>query len=239
MKLQNKIAVISGASKGLGRALAIRFIKEGAFVCVCARNTDLLRSLQLEILSSGGKFHCEQADVSDENQSREFIHNCYNTYGNIHILVNNASVLGARVPIADYPSMEWHKTLSVNLNGVFYLTKHAIPLFDSSGGSIINVSSSVGKINKENWGAYGVSKFAVEGLTQGLAEELKSKHIRVNAVNPGPMKTEMRQKAYMHGDKVIAKNPADVLDVFVYLSSDFSKHVTGKSIDAQQFKGTL
>lgn len=236
MKLTNKVAVISGASRGLGRALAKRFAKEGAVVCLCARHVELLRSVSLEILSEGGKSYYEQTDISDEKQVREFLNSCSSNFGNIDVLVNNAGILGQRVPLSRYPSQEWNRVLSVNLNGLFYMTRHAIPCFGPGGGSIINVSSSVGRIAKPNWGAYGVSKFATEGFSFALADELRPSGIRVNSVNPGALATEMRHQAYPDEDPRTLRKPEEILDVFVYLASDESKDVSGKTFDAQHFK---
>ncbi len=235
MKLANKVAVISGASRGIGRAVAKRFSSEGAVVCMCARHVELLRGVSLEIMSAGGKSFFEQTDISDERQTEEFITLCGDNFGAIDVLVNNAGMLGPRVPLSHYSSQEWEKVLSVNLNGLFFLTKHALPFFPQSGGSIINVSSSVGKTARANWGAYGVSKFATEGFTSALAEELRLRNIRVNAVNPGPVATEMRHQAFPDEDPRTLKKPEDILDAFVYLASDDSKHVTGQTIDAQHF----
>ena len=235
MKLANKVAVISGASRGIGRAVAKRFAGEGAVVCMCARHAELMRGVSLEIMSAGGRSFFEQTDISDERQVEEFLSLCRDNFGAIDVLVNNAGVLGPRIPLAQYSSQEWDKILSVNLNGLFFMTKHALPFFKEQGGSIMNVSSSVGKIAKANWGAYGVSKFATEGFTRALAEELRSRNIRVNAVNPGPVATEMRHQAFPDEDQRTLRKPEDILDAFVYLASDDSKHVTGQTIEAQHF----
>ena len=236
MKLSGKVAVITGASKGIGRALARRLAREGAAVCLCARHVEQLRSVSLEIMAEGGKSIFEQTDVSDESQVREFFVACRETFGTVDVLVNNAGILGVRAPLAEYGSQEWAKVLSVNLNGLFYMTKHALTLFSPAGGSIINVSSSVGRSARPNWGAYGVSKFATEGFTQALAEELRPRHIRVNSVNPGAVATEMRHQAFPDEDPRTLPQPEEILDAFVYLASDESKHITGMPFDAQHFK---
>ena len=235
MKLAKKVAVVSGASRGIGRALAKRFALEGASVCMCARHVDHLRTVSLEIMAAGGKSFFEQTDVSDEGQVQDFLSMCSSNFGPINILVNNAGMLGPRVPLSEYLSQEWTKVLSVNLNGLFYMTKNALPYFAMGGGSIINVSSSVGKVAQPNWGAYGVSKFATEGFTQALSAELRSKNIRVNSVNPGAVATDMRHQAYPEENQRNLRTPEEILDVFVYLASDESNHISGKSFDAQHF----
>ncbi len=122
MKLANKVAVISGASRGIGRAVAKRFAQEGAVVCMCARHVELLRGVSLEIMSAGGKSFFEQTDISDERQAEEFLSLCGDNFGTIDVLINNAGVLGPRVPLAQYSSQEWYIVLSVNLNALFFMT---------------------------------------------------------------------------------------------------------------------
>ncbi len=235
MKLKNKIAVVTGASRGLGRAIAKRFAEEGASVCLCARNGDLLRTVSLEIMSRGGKTMFERTDITDENQVKEFVTACTSMWSRIDILVNNAGVLGSRSVLAEYALAEWQKVMAVNVTGVFLMTKHLLPHFNP-GGSIINVSSSVGKVAKAGWGAYAVSKFALEGMTRLLAEEVRSQNIRVNSINPGGVATEMRHQAFPQEDQNSLRKPEEILDPFVFLASDESKGVTGQSFDAQHFK---
>ncbi len=235
MKLKNKVAIVTGASRGLGRAIAKRFAAEGAAVCLCARNGDLLRSVSLEILSRGGKVMFEQTDVADEQQVLEFVAACTSMWNGIDILVNNAGVLGSRNALADYSLAEWQKVMAVNVTGVFLMTKHVLPHFNN-GGSILNVSSSVGRTPKVNWGAYAVSKFALEGITRLFAEELRSQNVRVNSINPGGVATEMRHQAFPQEDQNTLRKPEEILDPFVFLASDESRGITGQSFDAQNFK---
>jgi NAD(P)-dependent dehydrogenase (short-subunit alcohol dehydrogenase family) len=235
VKLKNKVAIITGASQGLGKALALRFSEEGASVCICSRNVDHLRLVHLEIFSKNGKSLFEQVDVTDEFQIQEFLYQCHKKFGQFHILINNAAQLGPRVPLANYPPQEWKKILSVNLTGPFLMTKYALQYF-SDGGSILNVSSSVGIENKADWGAYGISKFGIEGLTQAFAEELRARRIRVNAINPGAIDTDMRHEAFPKEPLPRLKHPDEILDPFIYLVSDEAKNITGQSLNAQQFK---
>ncbi|MDE3056441.1 MAG: SDR family oxidoreductase [Bacteroidota bacterium] len=235
MKLKNKVAVVTGASRGVGRAVAQRFAAEGAAVCLCARNGELLRSVSLEILSHGGKATFEQTDITDERQVLEFVAACTSMWSGIDILVNNAGVLGSRNELADYPLTDWQKVFAVNVTGVFLMTKYLIPHFNT-GGSIINVSSSVGRTVQPAWGAYAVSKFALEGMTKLLAEELRSRNIRVNSINPGGVATEMRRLAFPQEDPNTLRKPGEILDPFVFLASDESLGITGRAFDAQRFR---
>lgn len=155
-------------------------------------------------------------------------------FGSVDVLVNNASLLGPRVAIVDYPFSSWVEVMRINLNGVFLMTQEVLQqMIPRRQGSIINVSSGVGRVGKANWGAYGPSKFAVEGFSQMLAEEIRRFGIRVNALNPGATRTEMRAAAYPEEDPLTLPKPDDITKAFVYLASDESTGVTGKSLDAQ------
>jgi NAD(P)-dependent dehydrogenase (short-subunit alcohol dehydrogenase family) len=141
------------------------------------------------------------------------------------------------VPIAEYPEDEWRKVLEANLTGPFLLTKAVIP-YMPEGGSIINVTSGVSIEGRPRWGAYSVSKFGLEGLTQILAAELEDRGIRANSVDPGGMRTEMRAAAYPDEDPMTRIIPEENTDVFLYLASDESKDVTGERFKSQEFQKT-
>jgi NAD(P)-dependent dehydrogenase (short-subunit alcohol dehydrogenase family) len=176
------------------------------------------------------------ADVGVWEEARRFILRTADQFGTIDVLVNNASVLGPRLPIADYPLDDFWEVMRVNLLGSYFLTKLAIPIMsEHSSGSIINVSSGVGTIGKAQWGAYSISKFGVEALTQIVADELRGTGVRVNTVNPGRMATTMRRTAYPEEDPSTLPDPKDLVDVFVYLASDLSTGVTGQRFDAAEF----
>jgi NAD(P)-dependent dehydrogenase (short-subunit alcohol dehydrogenase family) len=152
------------------------------------------------------------------------------------VVVNNASLLGPRVPIIQYPLTSWEAVLRTNLTAAFVVCKEAVKnMMLRREGSIINVSSGVGRLGRARWGAYAVSKFGVEALTQVLAEELKGTLIRINAVNPGATRTEMRAQAYPDEDPQRLPRPEDITGIFLYLASDRSREVTGKSFDAREW----
>ncbi len=178
---------------------------------------------------------CDVADLEDVRRFASFVGECFPA---LDVLVNNASVLGVRAPIADYPEHTWVEVMNVNINGQFFITKALLPLLlRSSSASIINVSSGAGKRPTSNWGAYAVSKFALEGFTQVLSVELKGHGVRVNAVNPGGTRTAMRAVAYPMEDPMTLPTPDDLTPLFVYLASDDSADVTGQSIEARQWLG--
>lgn len=239
MKLKDRKIVITGGTKGLGKALLNRFVDEGANVAICARTQKDLAATVQE-LSSKSSVLAKQCDISSSSQARDFISAVIAEFGTLDILVNNASKLGQRVSIADAEISIWDEVIQTNINGAFFCSKFAIPAMIKKGsGCIINVSSSVGKAGRKHWGAFAVSKFGVEGLTQVLAEELKPFNVRVNSVNPGPMATEMRSQAYPTEDQSLLRKANQVTDIFVYLASYDGVGISGQSFDASTFIGNL
>ncbi len=236
MLLKNKIAIVTGASRGIGKAIAAAYLKEGAKVALCARNEEELARAGTELHALGVPLW-KSCDISDVSQVQQFIHLVLERWGNIDIVVNNASMLGPRVSIAEYPLDVFEKVMHVNVTSIFYMTRLVLPLMlKNKSGSMINLSSGVGRTGKANWGAYAPSKFAVEGLTQVVANEVKESGIRVNAVNPEGTRTKMRAEAYPDEDPMSLPAPEDITDIFVYLASDISKDVTGQSFNARGFK---
>jgi NAD(P)-dependent dehydrogenase (short-subunit alcohol dehydrogenase family) len=175
-------------------------------------------------------------DVSEPTHVARFAAEVLGRFGAAEVLINNASILGPRLPFLEYPLVAWREVIEVNVNGIFHICKAFLPHMIKRGyGSVINLSSGVGDTGKPNWGAYLVSKFGVEGLSYMLAEELQEQNIRINIVNPGGMATEMRQAAYPEEDQSTLKKPEEILNVFYYLASDLSAEVTGQRFDAQEF----
>lgn len=232
-KLDGKVALVTGGSRGIGRAIAMAYAREGARLVLAARGREDLESALKEIRGAGGMADGLVTDLSKAREVKRLVQTAIQSQGSIHVLVNNASLLGPRATIAQYPLAAWQEVLKVNLTGPFMLTKEVLRVMNR--GSIINVSSGVGRVGRARWGAYAVSKFGVEGFTQLLAEELKDHNIRVNAVNPGGTRTEMRAKAYPDEDPMSLPHPDEITEVFVYLASDESKDVTGKSFDARDW----
>jgi NAD(P)-dependent dehydrogenase (short-subunit alcohol dehydrogenase family) len=233
--LEGKVAVITGASQGLGRALALAFAREGARVVINSRAEESVRPVAGEVESAGAEVLALAADVSVSADVERLVGATVERFGRIDVLVNNAGVLGPRVPIEEYPEEEWRRVIDANLTGLFLVTKAAIPHMPE-GGSIVNVVSGVSVEGRAEWGAYSVSKFGVEGLTQILASELEGRGIRANAVDPGGMRTEMRAAAYPEEDPMTRITPEENTGVFLYLASDESKGVTGERFKAQEFR---
>jgi NAD(P)-dependent dehydrogenase (short-subunit alcohol dehydrogenase family) len=233
--LEGKVALITGASQGLGRALAVAYVKEGARVVINARSEERIRPVAEEVESSGAKVLALAADVSKSADVERLVDETVERFGRIDVLVNNAGVLGPRVEILEYPEEEWRRVIDANLTGPFLVSKAIVPHMPE-GGSIVNVVSGVSVEGRAEWGAYSVSKFGVEGLTQILASELEERGIRVNAVDPGGMRTGMRAAAYPEEDPMTRITPEENTAVFLYLASDESMDVTGERFKAQEFK---
>ena len=232
--LQGKVALITGASQGLGKALALAYAKEGASLVINSRSEEGIRPVAEEAERLGVKVLAVAADVSRGEDARRLVDVAVAEFGGIDVLVNNAGLLGPRVAIEDYPEDEWRRVIDANLTGPYLISKAAIP-HTRGGGSVINVVSGVSVEGRAGWGAYSVSKFGVEGLSQILAAELEDRGIRSNAVDPGGMRTDMRAAAYPEEDPQTRITPEENTAVFLYLASDESKGVTGQRFKAQEF----
>jgi NAD(P)-dependent dehydrogenase (short-subunit alcohol dehydrogenase family) len=235
--LEGKVAMVTGASQGLGRALALAYAREGATVVISSRNYESIRGMVAEIRDLGAEVLGTGADVTSTSDVEDLVDVTLEHYDRIDVLVNNAGLLGPRVAIEKYPEDEWRGVLDANLTGPFLVSKAAIP-YMHEGASIINVTSGVSTEGRAEWGAYSVSKFGLEGLTQILAAELKDRGIRVNSVDPGGMRTVMRAAAYPDEDPTTRITPEENTGVFLYLASDESRDVTGERFKAQEFQRT-
>lgn len=232
------VVMITGASKGLGRALTLAFAKEGAKLAICARGESLLDQIKREAENSGAaEVLAVKADVANSRDVERFVALTEETFGKIDVLINNASILGpSPMPfLLDYPEEDFLEVLRVNATSPFLVTRRVLPgMLLRNEGSVINVTSEAGNVGYAGWGAYGISKFAVEGLTETWADEVSETNVRVNMVDPGEMDTEMHQLAVPDCDYELA-NPHDLVGVFQFLASDRSKGVNGQRFQAQEF----
>lgn len=234
--LEGRIAVVTGGSRGLGLGIARAFSRAGATPVLAARTEKDLLAAAESIRAGGGACAFVPGDLGDPAACRHLAHYVAGQFGRLDVLVNNAGVLGPMVPLADYPEAEWDAVIRANLSAVFYATKALLPLLARGRApSIVNVTSSVGRKGRALWGAYSVSKFGVEGFTQTLAEELRDRGIRVNAVNPGGTRTGMRAEAYPEEDPATLPSPEAVAPIFVHLASEASRSVTGQSLNAREW----
>lgn len=236
MQLENKVAMITGGSAGLGAALARRFAEEGAAVSICARHEESLERVCRELEEAGHTCLAVVADVTDPEEIARWFERTVEELGPVDALVNNASVLGEREPIERADLDSWRHVIEVNLTGAFICAKAAVPYLRETRGSLVNVSSGVGDHGRPYWGAYCASKNGLEALSEMMAGELEEDRIRVNAVDPGSMRTDMRAEAYPDEDPDELPEPYEVTDVFVYLVSDRSRDVTGHRFRAKEFE---
>ncbi len=235
MKLKDKNVLITGGSKGIGKGLAKVFLSEGANVIICARNSKTLDETVNE-LSSYGNIKGFSANIANLDDVKNLYESVLKEFNHLDVLVNNASILGIRAKIQDIPEDVWDSVIHINLNSQFYVIKAFLPLLEeSTNSSIINVSSSVGRKGRADWGAYAASKFGLEGLTQVLADELKDTNIRVNSVNPGGTRTEMRADAYPEEDPDTLPTPEDISHIFLHLASDESIGTNGQAFNARDY----
>src|SRR4249920_1385443 len=167
-KLSGKVALITGGSRGIGEAIAMAYVREGAGVFICARgDADINRAVAEIRGTGGGEAHGCIGDVGDPAQAKAIVQSVLERFGKLDVLVNNASFLGPRAPIAEYPVSAWEDVVRINLTGSFLMVQEALKIMiPQRRGSVINVSSGVGRVGKARWGAYAASKFGVEGLTQ-------------------------------------------------------------------------
>ncbi len=232
MKLKDKVVIITGGSRGIGQAVAMHCAREGARVGICSRTAAEMDATVAQLRQQSPDAAGWSCDVAEEDQVAEFVRKAQSHFGHIDVLINNAGVMTRPVPITELEARKFDYAISVNLRGTFLMSKAVVPIMQKQrGGSIINVSSMVGRGAYANFVGYAASKWGVEGITVTLASELSSDRIRVNSVEPGYVATKMTG---FHGCK-----PESVTDVFVYLASDESKSVTGKMISSSGWKSQV
>lgn len=197
LKLAGTVAVVTGASSGIGYATSIALSRQGASVILVARRADRLDSLVKEITASGGQALAIPADITDKAAAQAVIDQIISTFGQLDILVNNAGLmLVGAVQHAD-PD-EWERMISINLKGLLFMTHAALPhlLTAATNGSrrvadIVNISSQAGRMASENFAVYNMTKFGVNGFTEALRQEINPEHVRVGVLEPGAVATEL------------------------------------------------
>ena len=239
MKLKDKIAVITGGSRGIGKAISIEFAKEGADIVInYHRSEKEAERVAEEIRLIGRESYTVKADVSRFEEVVKMADEVYSIFNKVDILVNNAGILINKSLLETSPE-EWMKVLSVNLSGVFYTIKvFGSRMASDGGGSIINISSVAAYTPLVNGGAYSASKAGVVSLTKQAALELGSRGIRVNAICPGPILTDMLLSEYTM-EKLERRRhlmplktlgyPEDIARLAVFLASDDSRYITGEA----------
>ena len=229
MKLKDKVALITGGGRGIGKAIAMAYAREGAKLALCARTASEIEQTVNEIQALKAECKGWSCDVSLEEPVRDFVASVMKVFGRIDVLVNNAGVMTRPVPIAELEVKKWDYTIAVNLRGPFLVTRAVLPIMmKQKSGSIINVSSSIGRSAYANFIAYATSKWGLEGFTQTLAAEVRSHNIRANTVEPGYVATKLTGYS---GSK-----PESVTEIFVYLASEEAIGVTGKMLSSSGWR---
>ncbi len=236
--LRDRIILITGASDGIGRALALHAAELGAQVILHGRNVSKLETVydEIEALDGAARPSIAAVDLAtaDSAAYQSLAENLEKELGRLDGLVHNASILGDRFSIEQYDAATWQQVMHVNVTAAFVLTQVCLPMLNASqDASVIFTSSGVGRSGRAFWGAYSVSKFATEGLSQVLADEHRHGTMRVNCVNPGATRTNMRLEAFPAEDRDALKRPEDILATYVFLLGPDSNGVTGRSLDAQ------
>jgi 3-oxoacyl-[acyl-carrier protein] reductase len=244
--LNGQVAIVTGASRGIGRAISLRLAEGGSDVLVLGTKVDLLHSLVRDIGSRGRRAVAMAGDVADPGVAKDAVHLAERELGAVSVLVNNAGI-NLRTPTLEMALEDWTRVIDVNLNGTLHFCRAVLPgMAERKGGAIVNVSSTMAKAPHANAApAYGASKAAVNYLTMHLAREFAPDGVRVNAVCPGPVETDMT--AGWDADyraRVIDGVPLgrlgsaeEIAETVAYLASDAAGFITGQTIDVNG--GTL
>ena len=236
MELRGRVALITGGSKGIGRACAIAFAREGVNIAVTGRTLSQLEATAESIRELGCEALVCQSDFVDRDQVAGIAPAVMSEFGRIDILVNNAAIIHPRIDLVDLGDETWYDVIEVNLNAAAMLTKSVVPtMIEQQSGSIINISSIGGRTGGRGRSAYRVTKAALISLTQTLAAELHEHGINVNAICPGGTDTEGYREAFNNRgreDNPGLMLPVEIANVAVFLASQKSSAITGTAIDA-------
>jgi len=239
-RLEGKVAIVTGGSRGMGRAIAAALAREGAAVVVCSRNLEANRETAEQIKSEGGSAHPFQVDVTDPDSVSALVKSVVGKFGRVDILVNNAGVTADNL-LLRLKEADWDRVIDTNLKGTFNCIKAvARTMIKQRGGKIINMASVVGMVGNAGQANYCASKAGIIGLTKSVARELASRAITVNCVAPGLIKTAMTDaltdKAKEEMTKLIPLGrmgePEDVAEVVKFLASPAADYITGEVIRA-------
>jgi len=240
--LEGKVAIITGAARGIGEGIALKFAEQGAdiaFTYVSESSAAKAAALEEKIKASGTRCRAYRSNAGDFAQCESFVNEVMKEFGTVDICVNNAGISKDNLLLRMSPE-QWDEVIKVNLNSVFYMTKQVIrPMMKAKSGSIINMSSVIGEMGNAGQGSYAASKAGIIGFTKSVAKELGSRNIRCNAIAPGFVETDMTSylKEGEAGDKYKAGIPLgrfatteDIANATLFLASDMGAYITGQTI---------
>ncbi|MGN6340012.1 MAG: SDR family NAD(P)-dependent oxidoreductase [Ginsengibacter sp.] len=235
--LENKIAIITGAGSGIGKAISLLYATEGAKIVVSDINEKGGNETVSEIKAKGGEAIFVKADTSKVDDNKNVVDQAVKQFGGLHLAVNNAGIGGPLSPTGEYPIDGWDKVIAINLSGVFYGLRYQIPaILESGGGSIVNVASILGKVGAKGSPAYVAAKHGVIGLTEASALEYADKKIRINSIGPGYIHTPLLTNSLSDDamQALVGLHPIgrlgkaeEVAELALWLNSDKASFVTG------------
>lgn len=233
-ELDHKVILVTGANRGFGRAMTLDLAKAGALVIMLGRDLASLETVYDEVVDLGYQepmlYPLDLEGAAPEHY-QQLQADLLANFDGLDGLIHNAGIIGTMMPIEQYDLKLWYSTMQINVNAPFMLTQFLIPVLNqSSDARVLFLSSSVGREARAYWGAYGVSKFAIEGLSKTLAEELEKTNIRVNSLDPGRMRTKMRQMAYPAENADKNPRPESISPAIVYLMSAAAKALNGERL---------
>jgi NAD(P)-dependent dehydrogenase (short-subunit alcohol dehydrogenase family) len=242
--MKDKVAIITGASSGIGRAAATLFTKKGAKVIAVGRNEKELNDLRIQTNGNGGSLKVHLADIRETTQVERVVNDTFEHFGQIDVLINSAGII-LNGSIENTSLDDWDKMFNINLRSVFYLMNRCVPYLEKNKGNIVNVSSVAGSRAFPNVLAYCVSKAAVDQLTRCSALELAEKGVRVNAVNPGVVVTNLHKRGGMKDNDYEnfvehsksthplgrVGNPEEIADLIYFLASEKASWITGATYE--------
>jgi NAD(P)-dependent dehydrogenase (short-subunit alcohol dehydrogenase family) len=235
MKLKDKVIIVTGGGRGIGRAASVALAENGAKVAIVAKTNAEINSVADEINSDGNIALPIMCDVSDEKQVKEMVKIVNRELGIVDVLINNAAIFFIK-ELINTKTDDWDRLIAVNLRGVFLCTREVIgQMMERRSGKIINVSSRAGRVPLTNFTAYGTSKYGIIGFTETLALEMSKYNIFVNAVCPDRVITKMSTGNNPEGDYSDWLKSEDLAELFVFLSSDGSRSINGSIINAYGF----
>lgn len=234
MLLKGKVAMVTGAGRGIGKAISLRFAEEGANLILCARTATKLQEVADAVRAAGRSCLSAVVDVTKEDEVAGLVKRGIEQFGQIDVLVNNAGISNPK-PFLETTNGDWDEALRVNLMGIIYCTRAVLPgMLQRGAGSVVNIASAAGLRGLPGSPAYTASKSAVIGLTHSIAEELGGKGVRLNVVCPGPIKTELLDssavKDFVLKNKAHLLPPEDVAGTVLYLASSLSGGLNSQEI---------